>query len=385
VSVVALQLFAPLVARAALAFGPAEFFAFTVLGLVVLANLTGRSRVKALAMVTLGFMLSTVGMDPLGGTVRVTFDLDGAQAGLSFIAVTTGLFGVAEVLAAAATPGAPAPPARVRLPELYPSRAELRRAVAPILRGSGVGFLVGLMPGPAATIASFVSYGVERRVSRHRAELGTGAIEGVAGPEAANNAAAGGGMVPLLSLGLPFTPATAVLMSGMLLQGITPGPFLLRDHPHVFWGVIGSFYVGNLMLLVLNLPLVGLFARVATIPARYLMPVVLVLCAVGAFADNNNLFDVWVMVAAGLLGHAMRALDYDPAPLVLGLVLGPVMERSLLQALTIARGDVSGLWGSALAAGLLLAAAVALAASVLASAWPALRAAWARRAGIGES
>jgi putative tricarboxylic transport membrane protein len=305
-------------------------------------------------------------MDPLGGTVRFTFDLGGAQSGLSFIAVATGLFGVAEVLATAASPSPVVPAARVRLRELYPSREELRRAVPPMLRGSVLGFLVGLVPGPAATIASFVSYGVERRVSRHRTELGRGAIEGVAGPEAANNAAVGGGMVPLLSLGLPFTPSTAVLMSGMLLQGVTPGPFLLRDHPQVFWGILGSFYVGNVMLLLLNLPLVGLFARVATIPPRYLMPVVLVLCAVGAYADNNNLFDVWVMVAAGLVGYGLRLLDYDPAPLVLGLVLGPVMERSLLQALTISRGDPAGLWGSAPAAGMLLAAGAALVAPALA-------------------
>jgi putative tricarboxylic transport membrane protein len=364
-SVVALQLSAPVVARAALAFGPAEYFAFTVLGLAILANLTGRSRVKALAMVALGFVLSTVGIDPLGGTVRFTFDVGGAQAGLSFIAVATGLFGVAEVLAAAAQPAAVVPAGRVRLRELYPSREELRRALPPMLRGSVLGFLVGLVPGPAATIASFLSYGVERRVARHRDELGRGAIEGVAGPEAANNAAAGGGMVPLLALGLPFTPSTAVLMSGMLLQGVTPGPFLLRDHPHVFWGIIGSFYVGNVMLLLLNLPLVGLFARVATIPPRYLMPMVLVLCAVGAYADNNNLFDVWVMVAAGFLGYTLRALDYDPAPLVLGLVLGPVMERSLLQALTIARGDPAGLWSSAPAAGMLLAAGAVVAAPAL--------------------
>jgi putative tricarboxylic transport membrane protein len=360
-SVIALQLFAPAVARAALAFGPAEYFAFTLLGLVLLANLTGGSPVKALAMVGLGLMFSTVGMDPLGGTVRFTFDVEGAQAGLSFIAVATGLFGVAEVLAAATRPSAAVAPAAVRFRDLYPNREELQRAVPPMLRGSVLGFLVGLVPGPAATIASFVSYGVERRVGPHRHELGQGAIEGVAGPEAANNAAAGGGMVPLLSLGLPFTPATAVLMSGMLLQGVTPGPFLLRDHPQVFWSVIGSLYVGNVMLLVLNLPLVGIFARVATIPARNLMPVVLVLCAMGAFADNNNLFDVWVMVGAGLLGWLMRTLDYEPAPLVLGLVLGPVMERSLLQALTIARGDVNGLWESTLSASILVLAAVAVA------------------------
>jgi len=354
-----LQVAAPLVARAALAFGPAEYFALGLLGLVLLANLTGRSRAKSLAMVLLGVMLATIGMDPLGGAVRFTFDLAGAQAGLSFVAVTTGLFGVAEVFASMTEPEAASAVARVKFRELYPSREELRRSVPPMLRGTVLGFLVGLMPGPAATIASFVSYGVEKKVSKHRAELGSGAIEGVAGPEAANNAAAGGGMIPLLSLGLPFTPSTAVLLSGMLLMSVTPGPFLLRDHPRVFWGVIGSFYVGNVMLLLLNLPLVGVFARVATIPPRYLMPAVLVLCAVAAYSDNNNIFDVWVMVAAGIAGWAMRALAFSPAPLVLGLVLGPMLERSLLQALTIARGDVAGLRASWPAAGMLVAAALA--------------------------
>ena len=367
-SVVALQLFAPAVARVALAFGPAEYFAFALLGLVLLSNLSGGSRVKALAMVVLGIMLSTVGMDPLGGTVRFTLGVAGAQAGLSFIAVTTGLFGVTEVLATMAEPGSVTPVARVRFRELYPNREELRRSVPPMLRGTVLGFLIGLIPGPAATIASFVSYGVEQKVSRYRHELGTGAIEGVAGPEAANNAAAGGGMIPLLSLGLPFTPSTAVLLSGMLLMNVTPGPFLLRDHPQVFWGVIGSFYVGNVMLLLLNLPLVGLFARVATIPPRWLMPGILVLCAVAAYADNNNLFDVWVMVGAGLAGYAMRGVGYSPAPLVLGLVLGPLLERSLLQALTIARGDVRGLWSSAPAAVMLAAAAVAFVVPVVVAA-----------------
>jgi len=349
-SVVALQLAAPLVARAALAFGPAEYFAFALLGVVLLANLTGGSRVKSLAMVVVGIMLATVGMDPLGGSVRFTFDVAGAQAGFSFIAVTAGLFGVAEVLTTMAEPASTLAAAKVKFSELYPSREELRRSVPPMLRGTVLGFLVGLIPGPAATIASFVSYGVEQKVSKYRHELGTGAIEGVAGPEAANNAAAGGGMIPLLSLGLPFTPSTAVLLSGMLLMSVTPGPFLLRDHPQVFWGVIGSFYVGNVMLLLLNL------ARVATIPSRYLMPGVLVLCVVAAYSDNNNVFDVWVLVAAGIIGWAMRGLGYNPAPLVLGLVLGPLLERSLLQALTIARGNVRGLWSSGPSAVMLIAA-----------------------------
>jgi len=358
-SVIALQVFAPLVARAALAFGPAEYFALTLLGVILLSNLSGRSGAKSLTMVALGLMLSTVGMDPLGGTGRFTFSYVPAQAGLSFIAITTGLFGVAEVLSLMAQGAQRVELLPVRFRDLYPSRDELRRSLPPMLRGGVLGFLVGLMPGPAATIASFVSYAVERRLSRRREEFGRGAIEGVAGPEAANNAACGGGMVPLLSLGLPFTPATAVLLSGMLLMGVTPGPFLLRDNPQVFWGVIGSFYVGNVMLLVLNLPLVGLFARVAQIPPNYLMPAVLALCIVGAFGDNNNLFDVWVMAGAGGIGYLMRRYEYEPAPLVLGLVLGPIMERSLLQALTMEGGNIAGLWGSRIAAAMLLGALLA--------------------------
>ncbi len=359
ISVVALQFFAPLVAKAALAFGPAEYFALTLLGIILLSNLSGRSRAKSLTMVTLGLLFSTVGMDPLGGTSRFTFNYIPAQAGMSFIAITTGLFGVAEVLSLMAEGKTPVEMLPVRFRELYPNREELKRSLPPMLRGGVLGFLVGLMPGPAATLASFVSYGVERQVSRHREEFGKGAIEGVAGPEAANNAACGGGMVPLLSLGLPFTPATAVLLSGMLLMGITPGPFLLRDHPQVFWGVIGSFYVGNVMLLILNLPLVPIFARVAQIPSNYLMPSVLVLCIVGAYGDNNNLFDVWVMLGAGVVGYLMRKYDYEPASLILGLVLGPIMERSLLQALTMAGGNIRELWDSTIFEVLLLAALLA--------------------------
>jgi putative tricarboxylic transport membrane protein len=195
-------------------------------------------------------------------------------------------------------------------------------------------------------MAAFASYGMERRLSKHRDEFGKGAIEGVAGPESANNAAAGGAMIPLLSLGLPFTPTTAVLLGGMLLHGITPGPLLLRDRPDVFWGVIGSFYLGNMMLLILNLPLVGIFAKIVRIAPKYLMPTVLVLCVIGAYGDNGTLFDVWVMLGAGIVGYIMRKYNYEPAPLVVGLVLGPVMERSLRQTLIISRGNMSGLWDS---------------------------------------
>jgi putative tricarboxylic transport membrane protein len=267
---------------------------------------------------------------------------------VSFIALTTGLFGVAEVLSVMAEKEEPVEVLPVRFRELYPNREEMKRCAAPIARGSVLGFLIGLLPGPAATVASFASYGLERRVSKHREEFGNGAIEGVAGPESANNAAAGGAMIPLLSLGLPFTPSTAVLLGGMLLHGITPGPLLLRDRPDVFWGVVGSFYLGNMMLLILNLPLVGIFAKIVRVAPKYLMPTVLVLCVIGAYGDNGNLFDVWVMLGAGIVGYIMRKYNYEPAPLVVGLVLGPVMERSLRQTLIISRGNISGLWDSPL-------------------------------------
>ncbi|HSB06368.1 MAG TPA: tripartite tricarboxylate transporter permease, partial [Thermodesulfobacteriota bacterium] len=313
---------------------------------VLLSNLTGKSRIKSLIMMMIGLMLSAVGMDPVGGMERFSFGLESAQGGVSFIALTTGLFGVAEVLSVMTAGEEPAELLPVRFRELYPNREEIRRSLAPVARGSVLGFLIGLLPGPAATMASFASYGLERRISKHRDEFGKGAIEGVAGPESANNAAAGGAMIPLLSLGLPFTPATAVLLGGMLLHGITPGPFLLRDRPDVFWGVIGSFYLGNMMLLILNLPLVGFFAKLVRIAPRYLMPTVLVLCVIGAYGDNGTLFDVWVMLGAGVVGYTMRKYDYEPAPLVVGLVLGPVMERSLRQTMIISRGNLSGLWDS---------------------------------------
>jgi putative tricarboxylic transport membrane protein len=347
-SVLALQFFAPLLARSALAFGPAEYFALTVLGIVVLSNLSGQDRVRSFIMMMVGLMLSTVGMDPLGGVDRFSLGFESAQGGISFIAITTGLFGVAEVLAVLAAREKKVEVLPVKFRELYPNREEMKRSVAPIARGSVLGFLIGLLPGPAATIAAFASYSLERKLSKHKAEFGKGAIEGVAGPESANNSAAGGAMIPLLSLGLPFTPATAVLLGGMLLHGVTPGPLLLRDRPDVFWGVVGSFYLGNLMLLVLNLPLVGIFAKIVRVSPKYLMPIILVLCVIGAYGDNSNLFDVWVMLGAGVVGYLMRKFNYEPAPLIVGLVLGPVMERSLRQTLIISRGSIRGLWESEL-------------------------------------
>ncbi len=360
ISVIALQLFAPLLARTALAFGPAEYFALTILGIILLSNLTGKSRLKSLIMILIGLMLSTIGIDPVGGVERFSFGSVSAQGGISFIAITTGLFGVAEVFSLMSEEKKDLELASVRFRELYPNTDEIKRSIAPIGRGSILGFLIGLLPGPAATIASFASYGLERKLSKRKEEFGHGAIEGVAGPEAANNAASGAAMIPLLSLGLPFTPATAVLLGGMLLHGITPGPLLLRDRPDVFWGVVGSFYLGNIMLLVLNLPLVGIFARIVRVNPKYLMPIVLILCLIGAYHDNNNFFDVWVMLVSGVAGYFLRKYDYEPAPLIIGLVLGTIMERSFRQTLIISRGNLSGFWESSLSATILILALVFL-------------------------
>jgi len=347
-SVIALQFFAPRLARAALAFGPAEFFVLTVLGIALLSNLTGRSRSRTLILMMAGLILSAVGVDPIGGMERFSFGIGAAQGGISFIAITTGLFGVAEVIAVMAEGDKEKEVLPVKFRELYPNREEMKRSTGPMIRGSVLGFLIGLLPGPAATMASFASYGLERGISKRKEEFGEGAIEGVAGPESANNAAAGGAMIPLLSLGLPFTPSTAVLLGGMLMLGVTPGPFLLKEHPDVFWGVIGSFYLGNIMLLVLNLPLVGVFAKLVRVSPKYLMPVILAMCTVGTYADNSQLFDLWVMLGSGVLGYVMRKYNYEPAPLIVGLVLGPVMERSLCQMMIISQGAIGGLWSSTL-------------------------------------
>jgi putative tricarboxylic transport membrane protein len=266
-----------------------------------------------------------------------------------------GVFGIAEVIRAYCQPHkGPSALIKFRFWDLYPNREEMRRSVKPIIRGSFLGFFVGLIPGPAAVMASFASYGLERRVVHPPEGFGHGAIEGLAGPESANNSACGGGMVPLLALGLPFSPPTAVLISGLILHNVTPGPLLMQQRPDLFWGIIGSMYVGNVILLVMNLPLVGIFASIARVRPSILMPLVLILCMVGAFAVNNSFFDIWVMVLAGVLGFLMERHGYEPAPLVLGLVLGNMMESSLRRSMVIFEGDWLGFFGRPISCTVLL-------------------------------
>jgi len=339
-SILMLMLLAPPLAQLALRVGPPEYFALMVLGFVLLAYLVQGSMLKALMAATVGLLLGTVGIEPMSGYQRFTFGLPQLWEGISFVPVAMGLFGIGEVLASVERT-LHQEVVRTRLRDLLPTRADWTASAGPIARGSVLGFLVGILPGPATVLASFTSYTVERRLSRRPERFGQGAIEGVAGPEAANNAATGGALVPLLAIGIPFAPATAVMMGALMIHGLRPGPLLLEQRPDFFWAVVVSMYLGNLMLLVLNLPLVGLFASLLRVPGRYLQPLIVLFCVVGVYSINNNVADVWLMLAFGLLGFLCRKFGFEVAPLVLALVLGPMLETSLRQSLVMSRGDLT--------------------------------------------
>jgi putative tricarboxylic transport membrane protein len=339
IGVVGIVLFAGWLAELALQFGPPEYFALAAMGLAVLSRLSGASVVLSFLMVGLGLAIGTVGMEPISGFRRFTFGSIQLSQGIELVPVIMGLYGVAEVLVLAEAGVRKAIISRVALRELFPTRAEWRLSSWPIARGSVVGFLTGLIPGPATVLATFIAYSIERKISRTPERFGTGAIEGVAGPEAANNGATAGAMVPLLSLGIPFAPATAILLGALVIHGIQPGPLLMAERPEVFWGVVASMYVGNFFLLILNLPLVGLFVSVLRLPQHLLSTLVLLLCLVGAYSLSNSLLDLWVLVGMGLIGFGFRKLAIDPAPLIVALVLGPIMEKTLRQSLFMAHGD----------------------------------------------
>lgn len=342
--VLGLSFFAPMLAEAALAFGPPEYFALAVLGLIILARLTGGSTLKAAFMVVIGIILGTVGMDSLSGIGRFTLDIDSLQGGLEFSVIVMGLFGVAEILEVMIRPSEKMTLQTVRFRDLYPNAEEWRRSLKPIFRGGVIGFVAGLIPGPAATVSTFVSYAVEKRLSKQPQEFGKGAIEGVAGPESANNAAATATMVPLLSLGLPFTPASAILLSGFMLHNVIPGPTLVSEKPDLFWGLIASMYIGNVLLLIINLPLVGLFAYILKTPLNILMPTVLMLTMVGAYSINNSIFELWLLIIFGIIGFFLKRTGYEPSPLIIGFILGPTLERGLVQGLIIGNGEILSLF-----------------------------------------
>ena len=327
-------------ARFALKFGPPEFFTIALCGLIVLSNVTGKSSLRNFAMVLAGLMLSTVGSDPMLALARFTFGKTSLLNGIDYVTVMIGLFGMTEIIDWTITregEGLRVP--KVRFRELYPTREEWRRMFPPIFRGGILGFGIGLLPGPGGVISTYASYALEKRVCRRREELGHGAIEGVAGPEAANNAAVAAKLIPVLSLGLPFTAISAMLLAALMMHGITPGPMFITEHPEIFWVVVAGLYLGNLMLLIFNLPLVGVFAMVLRIPMRVLMPIIALLCIIGTYSLNNSLLDTWIMLISGVIGFWMRRLDFEAPPLILGMVFGRMMETSLNQSLLMFRGD----------------------------------------------
>ncbi len=372
--VVALMLLAAPVSRFALRFGPPEEFALFLLAFTSLVGLASESRSKTLVAIVLGLLVTTVGSDPLTGRTRFTFGSIDLLGGIDFVTVAVGLFGVAEVLVSLEQNyRMEFLEARLRLRDIFPTAAEWAASTWPIIRGSILGFLVGVMPAAGATIASFMSYGLEKKLSRTPERFGTGAIEGVAGPESANNSATAGAMVPLLTLGIPGSGSTAVMLGAFMIWGLRPGPLLLEKNPDFVWGLIASMYVGNVLLLILNVAFIPTFVRMLRMPFSLLMSLVVVFSVVGAYSAGGNLFDVWTMLAFGVLGYAMKKLDVPQAPLVFAVVLGPLTEVSLRQALTMSHGSLSILVASPISLSLLVVAVLVLA---VPPAWSAVQRAW---------
>jgi putative tricarboxylic transport membrane protein len=340
IGIIGLQLFSPILGTAALAFGPPEYLALMILAFTILSNISDAPPHKVLLMISLGLFVSSVGLNALDSVARFTMGFDQLMLGLEFLPIVMGFFGIAEVLNIAVETYVVPSVMKIRLRDLYPTKEEAKRSVAPILRGSFLGFFLGLIPGPSVIISTFLSYSLEKRLSKTPEAFGTGMIEGVAAPESANNSAVMGQMIPFLTLGIPFTPVTAIMMAGLLMHNVTPGPMLFQSFPHIFWTFIAAMYLGNIMLVILNLPLVGLFARLATLRPQILMPCICIICLVGVYSVRNALFDVWVMIGAGILGYLFRKWKYPVANFVIGAILGPFLENNLRMTLMTFRGDM---------------------------------------------
>jgi len=338
VATLLLAFFAPPLARAALSFGAPEYFSLIVLGLLVSIALAHGSILKALAMIVLGLLLGMVGQDIYTGQPRFTFGFRELFSGLNFVSVAVGVFGVAEILRNLENEKTREVMVRT-VKNLWLSKEDFRRIIGPVLRGTGIGSLLGVLPGGGHILSSFASYSAEKRISKHPEEFGHGAIEGVAGPESANNAAAQTSFIPLLTLGIPAHPVMALMVGAFILQGITPGPNVINDQPALFWGIIASMWIGNVLLVVLNLPLIGLWVKLLTIPYRALFPAIVLFACIGCFSINQNVFDVYAVAFFGIVGYVLIRLDCEPAPLLLGFVLGPLLEEHLRRAMIISRGD----------------------------------------------
>ena len=358
-SIVGLMLLAPPLAAFALRFGPPENFALLVLGLTMVGYLAGTSMTKGLLMACVGLLLGTVGLDPIMGTQRFTYGVFKLSEGFEFILVAMGLFGIGEVLVNLEQT-IKSEVFQTKISGLLPKRDDWRAAAAPIARGSLLGFFVGVLPGGGAIISSFISYALEKRFSKHPERFGKGAIEGVAAPEAANNSAATSSFIPLLTLGIPGNASIAMIFAALLIHGVRPGPLLVTEKPEVFWGLVASMYLGNMMLLFLNLPLIGLWVKLLRVPYPFMAPLILVFVIIGAYSVNNSIFDVGITIAFGFFGYVMRKFAFEPAPLVLAMILGPQVEASLRRSLIYSRGDLGIFFERPIAAVLLAVALLML-------------------------
>jgi putative tricarboxylic transport membrane protein len=338
ISVALLMVVAEPLAGVALAFGPPEYFALMTIGMVVVTFLAGKSMVKSLIMAVTGIFLGCIGMDVISAQSRFTMGFTFLDDGLGLVPVIMGLYGLGEVFANLEG-NLSISIFETKIKNIWPTVEDIKRSMGAILRGTGLGFILGILPGGGAVLSSFVSYGMEKKLSTHPDEFGQGAIEGVAGPETANNAATGGAFIPLFILGLPFNVVTAVLLGAMIMYGLRPGPLILSTDPTFFWGVIISMYVGNVMLLVLNMPLIGLWVKLLKVPYALLLPLIVIFCLIGVFSINLNISEIYVMLLFGVIGYLLKKFDYDTAPLILAMVLGPMYENALRQSLIISNGS----------------------------------------------
>lgn len=336
--IVGLMIFAEPLAGAALKFGPPEYFSVIFLGLTVITFLSSGSVLKAYMMGALGFILSCIGLDPINASSRMTFGMLELWDGIGLVPLVVGLFGISEVLINIRESGAP-DILKTKIGNLLPSVSDWIQAKGAIIRGTVVGFLLGIIPGAGPIIATFLSYGLEKRISKTPDKFGKGAIEGVAGPESANNAASSGAFIPLFTLGIPSTITMALLFGALLIHGMRPGPLLLKNHPEVFWGLVSSMYIGNVMLLILNLPLIPIWVKLLKVPYRILFPLILLFCLIGSYSLNSNIFDVVVTIIFGIVGYFLRKFRYEAAPLVLTFVLGPEFEVNLRKSIIVSKGN----------------------------------------------
>jgi putative tricarboxylic transport membrane protein len=338
ISIIGLMLLAPLISEFALKIGPPEFFSLMLLGLTLVTYISHGPVIKALMMAALGLVLGTVGLDNVSGLPRFTLGIKYLLDGVPLVPFAMGVFGVSEILVNLEDT-LHAEIYQKKIDSVFPTLKDWTTSIWAILRGTVIGFFLGLLPGAGPVIASFVSYGVEKRVSKYPEKFGTGVIEGVAGPESANNAAAQSAFIPLFTLGIPATPAIAILLGAFVIHGVQPGPLLISSHPDVFWGVVASMYIGNVMLLVLNLPMIGLWVRLIMIPYVYLSPLILLFCLIGAFSINYSCSDVYLMLMFSIVGYLMKKCKYEGGSLILAFILGPPMEKTLRQSLIMSQGD----------------------------------------------